>query len=115
MGHRSRLESEEYLKYGMRFESARFRHKYIMNNETFYNECAKILNAKHEYLPFKHYKRTRWNNRSPGSGRFEGRGIIRVFGDKVQIALNNPSAYNVCNSKQEALDWLNELLSDRTR
>ena len=36
------------------------------------------------------HARTRWNNRKPGSGRFPGCGIIRIFGDEVHIAIRAP-------------------------
>lgn len=84
-----------------------------MTNETFYNKCAELLGANHEYVPFPWAKRTRWNNRSPGSGRFEGFGIIRVFGDKVHVSLRYPVSVNkVFNSKEEVLVALSSNGSD---
>ena len=90
------------------FNGQRSHAKYIMDNETFYSNAAVILNTTHEHLPFKYGKRTRWNNRSPGSGRFPDHGIIRVFGDKVHIALYDPMISKVCDSKEEALETLRE-------
>lgn len=78
--------------------------------DEFYNECAELLGATHEGKEFPYHKRTRWNNRSPGRGRFPGYGIIRVFGDVVHIALNAPVQHiEVFPSKEKALDFLRSL------
>jgi hypothetical protein len=77
-----------------------------MNNEQFYDEVAKVLGTTHEHLPFTHRRRNRWNNRGPGSGRFPGKGIVRVFGDKIHVALTQPMISKICNSKEEALELL---------
>lgn len=77
-----------------------------MTDKDFYEQCAAILDAKHLGEPFAFYKRTRWNNRKAGQGRFEGAGIIRCFGEKVHIALNYPLLNKICNSKAEALEEL---------
>jgi hypothetical protein len=81
-----------------------------MDNEDFYNKCAELLGVEHEYLPFTHYKRTRWNNRTPGSGRFPGRGIIRKFGNQIHVALTNPiSHHGIYDSEEEVLTFLQNL------
>jgi len=80
-----------------------------LTNEDFYNKCAIILETTHEYTKFPDKYRTRWNNRKPGSGRFPDRGIIRCFGSQVHIALNNPTCYKICDTKDEALELLNTL------
>ncbi len=80
-----------------------------MTNENFYAECAAILGVEHQGSPFPYYKRTRWNNRAAGQGRFEGSGIIRVFGDNVHIALNNPQANGIFPSKDAALEFLRNI------
>lgn len=74
-----------------------------MSNEEFYNKCAELLGAEHEYLPFTHYKRTRWNNRTPGSGRYPGYGIIRKFGNKIHVALTNPINHHGIYDNEEAV------------
>jgi len=61
-----------------------------MDDKEFYDRCADALGTEHEYLPFAHHARTRWNNRRPGSGRFPGCGIIRIFGDEIHIAITSP-------------------------
>lgn len=80
-----------------------------MTNENFYAECAALLNTTYDCKPFPWYKRTRWNNRKPGSGRFPGFGLIRCFGDQVHMSLNSPVFVNrVFASKEEALQFLEE-------
>lgn len=80
-----------------------------MSDEEFYSRCAELLGVEHDYLPFTHYKRTRWNNRTPGSGRFPGRGIIRKFGSQVHVALTNPNHHAVYDSEEEVLTFLQSL------
>jgi hypothetical protein len=58
--------------------------------EGFYQRCAELLGVPYTYRPFPYRRRTRWNNRSAGNGRFEGRGLIRLFGQTVHVALNAP-------------------------
>ena len=76
----------------------------------FYKKCAELLGAEYDGEPFTHYKRTRWNNRKPGSGRFPGFGIIRKFGDKIQVALRHPEHhYKIYENEKEVLDYLTGL------
>lgn len=82
-----------------------------MNDENFYAECASLLEADHEGSPFSHHHRTRWNNRVAGRGRYEGHGIIRVFGSNIHIALRSISLYGVFSSKEEALAAIKEKLT----
>lgn len=82
-------------------------YKTQMTNEEFYRECARLLDCEHEGEPFKYYRRTRWNNRVPGQGRFAGHGIIRVFGDKVHVSLTNPQLWMI-GSKEDVLKVLSE-------
>lgn len=80
-----------------------------MDNEKFYAECAALLGCEHEGSPFAYYKRTRWNNRKAGQGRFLGRGIIRAFGDNlVQVRLHDP-ILSMDGTKQEVLEALTKL------
>lgn len=78
-----------------------------MNDETFYRECARLLGTTYDCVPFQFHKRTRWNNRTPGSGRFPGHGIIRVFGDEVHVSLHTPHL-SFRGTKEEVLALLNK-------
>ena len=82
----------------------------IERNYMFYEKCAEILGTTYECKSFPYYRRTRWNNRSPGNGRFEGFGIIRKFGDHYQVALTRPIAHHaVYRSEEEVFAFLRSL------
>lgn len=76
----------------------------------FYNRCAEILGTEYDCKPFPWYKRTRWNNRAPGSGRYPGFGIIRKFGSKIQVALQRPVQHHgIYDTEEEVLQLLRDL------
>lgn len=78
-----------------------------MENEEFYAECAALLNTTYDGETFPWYRRTRWNNRKPGSGRFPSRGLIRCFGSMVHVNLHTPIVINrTFASKEAVLDYL---------
>lgn len=77
-----------------------------MTNDEFYEQVAQILGTEYDCKPFPWYKRTRWNNRQPGSGRYPGFGVVRCFGDQVHIALHTPNINKIANSKEEAIKLL---------
>lgn len=84
-----------------------------MENKEFYNECAKLL--KTEYTcnswPWPGIRKTRWNNRSPGEGRFPNFGLIRCYGSVVHVNLYNPVYLNrIFNNREEALNEMRKLL-----
>jgi len=76
----------------------------------FYEKCAELLGATYECESFPYRYRTRWNNRSPGNGRFEGFGIIRKFGDNYQVALTRPISHHaIYHSEEEVFAFLRSL------
>lgn len=73
----------------------------------FYEECAKILATSYEYKKFPYRKKTRWNNRAPGNGRFPGFGLIRMFSPSlIQVSLVNPATNKTFYSMQDVYDFL---------
>lgn len=78
-----------------------------MNELEFYRECARLLGCSHDGEAFPYPYRTRWNNRKAGRGRFEGHGIIRIFGDRVHVALHRPEI-SVIASQEEVLALLKQ-------
>jgi len=80
-----------------------------MEVKEFYEEVANLLGTEHEGKPFPWYYRTRWNNRTAGQGRFPGRGIVRVFGSQVHVALTNPPIHKIFQSRSECLEFLKNL------
>lgn len=56
----------------------------IEKRKQFYDTCAEILDIVHEYhepVP----KRTRWNTRKLGNGRFPGFGLVQCFGSCIRV------------------------------
>jgi hypothetical protein len=79
-------------------------------NMDFYKKCAKIIGVDSSGDKFPYRNRTRWNNRTPGRGRFQDIGLIRKFGDKIHICLRSPiSHHGIYNSEKEALNFLNTI------
>jgi hypothetical protein len=76
----------------------------IKAEEPFYRRCAELLGCTHEYRPFPWRKRTRWNNRAAGNGRYEGYGLIRMFGPTtIHVSLHSPIRVNRWFSSPEAV------------
>lgn len=97
-----------------------------MKIDEFYEECGKILGVSTEYKEQKLYNKfdretgqkykvptrgNRWGGREPGNGRFPKRGLIRVFGNSIHIALHTPKLNGLYNSFDEALIALNEAVA----
>lgn len=83
-----------------------------MTDDEFYRRCGEILGVSHEGAAFGHYQRTRWNNRTPGRGRYPGRGMVRLFGDTVHIALSQPPCTRVIHGREDALQMLEHLTQE---
>lgn len=78
-----------------------------IGDQAFYEGCARLLGTSYDCKPFVGHKRTRWNNRAPGGGRFPGFGLIRLFGDHVHIALHAPFQFNLAvRGRRDALSAL---------
>ena len=76
----------------------------------FYKKCAKVLNVDYTCEDFIYPYRTRWNNRLAGNGRFPGYGIIRKFGDKIQVSFRHPNRHHkIYDSEEEVLNFLSTL------
>ena len=79
-----------------------------MTDTEFYAAVADILGAEHIGNPFPYYRRTRWNNRAGGRGRYPDHGIVRCFGGVIHIALTSPLINTIVNSKEDALALISE-------
>lgn len=78
-----------------------------MRDDDFYRRCADLLGVDYECAGFPYAIRNRWNNRAPGSGRFPGMGVIRVFGDEVCLSLRRPvRTTRTIVGRDAALEWL---------
>jgi len=87
-----------------------------MSVEQFYQDVADLLGVDSSYRYNKFTVGgtylTRWNNRKPGNGRFEGFGLVRFFGpESIHVAINKPVYHNkVYASAEEALEGLKKAL-----
>jgi hypothetical protein len=80
----------------------------------FYQDCAALLGATHQYKPFPYERRTRWNNRGAGNGRMRGFGLIRLHGESVHMQLRAPERVNRWFSTRDAaLSFLAGLRANR--
>jgi hypothetical protein len=78
--------------------------------ELFYLEVAAILDVPCvEVVEPK--RRTRWNARQPGNGRYPGRGLVRAFGDRVLVQLRVPPVTRWFETRRKALEFLRQLRS----
>ena len=69
----------------------------------FYNRCAELLGTEYNCVAFPYDKRTRWNNRSPGEGRYPGFGTIRKYGDVIHVALRHPVSHTHIYTSEDAV------------
>jgi hypothetical protein len=82
----------------------------MSSTEDFYHRCAALLGTEYDCQPFPYKRRTRWNNRKPGNGRYPGYGIIRKFGNQIHVALTNPISHTrVYHSEAEVFEFLKNL------
>ena len=77
----------------------------ISVEQGFYEECAKLLDcAEHTYRKFPYRKRTRWNNRTAGNGRFPGHGLVRMFSHNlITVSLYQPKCRGTFATADAAL------------
>ena len=56
----------------------------------------------------------RWSGREPGNGRFQGYGLIRLFGrDRVHVLLRKPQAVNrIFDDRAKALEFLTRICTN---
>jgi hypothetical protein len=73
----------------------------------FYDNCAKILEMGHEFhepVP----RRTRWNTRFLGNGRFPGFGLVQCFGSTVRVITKHGT--KTFNTYEETYDYLKKMV-----
>lgn len=81
--------------------------KTLEEKEEFYTRCSEILNIDHVFkIPVP--RKTRWNTRFLGNGRYKGFGTIRCFGSVVIVA--SKSGTRVYKTYDEVYEYLIELM-----
>jgi hypothetical protein len=86
----------------------------IVQQRRLYQGVAELLGVPDTYMPFPHRRRTRWTTRLYEfcNGRFEGFGIVRMFGPKcIHVALNVPKVSGTFNSVDAALEAIKQALT----
>lgn len=82
----------------------------FMNNEAkkaFYKRCGEIIGIPHQWQePVA--RRTRWNNRKLGNGRFPGFGVIRTFGVHFHIMSKEHGIHRL-TSEEEVYAFLEKV------
>lgn len=78
----------------------------IQEKEAFYEQCAEVLGMEHEFRQ-PPGRRTRWNNRRLGNGRFPGFGLVRIHGSMVMIIARSGSL--TFASPDAAIEYLRNL------
>ena len=83
-----------------------------MDEKDFYLEVARILGCNgHSYREFPYSKRTRWNNRAPGNGRYPGHGTVRRFSSThVLVNLHSPRLAGLFRGERDAIAAINAAL-----
>lgn len=85
------------------------RELYLLKQEEFYTKCGEILTISHTYnTPYA--RKTRWNDRKPGNGRYEGFGTIRRFSESLIHVTSKYPGQKVFQSEQEVYDYLSTIL-----
>ena len=79
--------------------------------ERFYRAVAEALNCDHDYKKFPYSKRTRWNNRLPGNGRYPEHGFVRRYSaNKIHVQLRNPQLNGVFDSEDAVIRAIKKLI-----
>ncbi len=78
----------------------------------FYQIVADMLQCgDHAYEKFPFGKRTRWNNRHPGNGRYISHGIIRFYSSScIHVILINPRVNGIFTSTFSVLEAIKTAL-----
>lgn len=78
-----------------------------MTKEEFWMLCDSILGIQTQ-KPINIRRRTRWNNREPGSGRYPGIGLIRYYSSEI-IHITTHDENKTFSSCYDAIEFLKYL------
>lgn len=84
--------------------------KTIEEKEEFYIRCSEILNIEHEFhAPVK--RRTRWNARFLGNGRFATFGLVQCFGSSVRVMSKHGT--KIFKTYEEVYEYLKKIVDNQ--
>lgn len=70
----------------------------------FYQAVADVLGCSHEYDPWIYERRTRWNHRRLGNGRYAQHGVVRRYSSTlIHVSLRTPKLHGCYPSESDAL------------
>lgn len=73
--------------------------------QAFYDAVAQLLGCAHDYDPWIYDRRTRWNHRRLGNGRFTQHGLVRRYSSTlIHVSLRQPALTSHYTSEQAALE-----------
>ena len=75
------------------------REAHLRWEQEFYAKCSELLNVKHKYYkPVP--RRTRWNTRLIGNGRYPGFGVIRIFSKTNIYVMSHKGCQTYTNEEE---------------
>lgn len=80
----------------------------ISNSADFYKKCSDILGLSHNHIEPVSFI-TRWNNRNPGNGRFEGYGLIRYYNKGLIHVQFGSKGSGVFSNEESVFEFLNRI------
>lgn len=70
----------------------------------FYQAVADLLGCDHDYDPWIYDRRTRWNHRRLGNGRYAQHGVVRRYSATlIHVSLRMPPLNGCYSSESDAL------------
>lgn len=82
--------------------------KTLEEKEAFYAKCAEILNIEHVFhVPVR--RKTRWNTRFLGNGRYPGFGLVQCYGSVVRVVSKRGT--RVFNTYEEVYEYLKTVIN----
>lgn len=80
----------------------------LNEREQFYDRVGQLLGTTHVYKqPYK--RRTRWNTRNLGNGRYPGFGTVQHFGSFIRVISH--SGTRVFQTEKDVFDYIRSLTS----
>ena len=75
----------------------------------FYQAVADVLGCSHDYDPWIYDRRTRWNHRRLGNGRYAQHGMVRRYSATlIHVSLRVPELHGCYQSESHALEAITQ-------
>jgi hypothetical protein len=81
----------------------------------FYQAVAELLGCAHDYDPWIYERRTRWNHRRLGNGRYAQHGVVRRYSSSlIHVSLRVPPLNGCYLSESDALQAIAQAVMSAT-